>query len=1363
MDTRQTLPALPAIQRSMWLACQLEPDLPVYNEAEAFRLDGPVDRPALVRALDELYLRHPALRSVVRADADGLPHVATQPSGRFPLEELDLRGRPPQEAHRLGVRAAEDAARRVFDLAAGPLARACLIRCADEQWILVLVLHHLVCDGDSFRVLVEELGVLYEGGVLVPPAQDPVQAQHLLQVPAEDPVARADLDYWRGRLADLPDRLAIPADRSLSAHTSHLGRLIPLALDDAWFEGTQATAAALHASPFAVVAAAVSIVLGRLARTKDLVVGTTVNMRSEAEAEELVGYFMKVVPLRLRVDEADTADALVRQAQTTVLDAMTHTSVEFDELVSALGRPATGHSPLFQVALELHYESGLPHLAGVTSAWLPLDTGTSKFDFTFHLSATPGRPSHLEFRTELYDEATARSLAQAVTSLLGRLCAQPHRVIGELPLLDEADLALLEPWERGPALPQEDLGTLSAELRERATLHPDRPAVVYGGERLSYAELVHRADLLGDALAAAGVAPADIVGVAMRRSAAQIGALLGTWSAGAVCAALDPGLPEDRLRRMMSAVGIRTVLVDADTGSLPAFADVRRIPAHPEALPDAGRPTAPPTGSPTAPAAEVSPQDLAYLIFTSGTSGDPKPVAIRHLSLSAFGRAMDQLVYGELPGHARVAVNAPFSFDASWQGVQLLHAGHTIYPVPDSLRADPQAMVTFLRDNTINALDGTPTHVAALTDAGLLDPRQHVPDVLVVGGEAMPARLWRQLARGGTRAVNVYGPTEFTVNATGCPIEDVDQQPVIGHPLAGVTAQVLDSGLRPVPIGFPGELYLSGPQLAVGYLGQPERTAERFLELRDGQRVYSTGDLVRRRGNGHLEFLRRLDGQVKLRGYRIEPAEIAAVLRSAPSVRDAAVVVVGQGTPSAALHAALTMAEPMTTIDQVHAFTAARLPAYMVPATFTVLPQLPRTPSGKLDVARVVALRGTRPRTPSASTESTPTRRRMAAIWSQLLGCEDVDDGDDFFALGGHSLLASRLVRRVEAEFGVRLPLQTVFGRRTLAAMADALDAGSAPGGARAATDSRLVVPLSAGADRGMMAEAGAGGRPPLVVLHPLGGSLFAYEPLLRLLPSTLEVWGLRSPTVAGAGPEPADVESLAARYADELVRAVPALRLTLFGWSLGGLICLAVAAELEARGIEIDFVEMWDCGVGTEEPLGDRESLRMALRATYGAPTEPRTARVLTSAVDLVPEGARVDDVLLRAVQERTRPLGATSDTVALPRHFEVIRQQTELFRDWVPTPVHAPLHAVYSRPSLLDGSVARTDWRRFTTAPWTESTVSADHYAMMRSPAVAECAQGLLTRLALAERVQGEHAQVADGEPVVANDPFFSRDRRI
>jgi len=1277
MELDIQLEPLPAIQRPLWLACELANEQPLYNEGEAFHLAGPVDLDAFRGALDALYDRHAAMRTLVLRDPAGLPHLALLPPGSFPLEQLDLRDQPRAEARRLGERAGEAALRRLFDMDTGPLVRASLIRCTGEEWIFVLVLHHLVSDDDSVRLLLDELGLLYRGVAPATPALAPFSAQRSLELPADDSQRRIALDYWARKIGTFAG-MDIPSDRPSPDRFKFAGSRQPLPMEPAWFKRVQSTAMQLRVSPFAVLTAALSVVLGRLAQTEDVAIGTTANMRSEADAEDVVGYFMRTIPLRLRVNPDDTAAELVRQAQETIVEAIAHT-LELDEILSVTGRSDFSQS-LFPVALELHYEAGELRLPDVAATRLPLHSGTSKFDFTFHLYAAPDISSYLEYSTERYEEATARSVAGAFAALVDQLCVGTDRPVAGLTLEGLSGAGALDDWESGPDLDETDLAPLPEAVREQAARHPGQPAVVFESETLTFAQLMHHSDLLGAVLAAAGTSRGEAVGVAVRRSALQIAAAFGVWSAGAVCAALDPGLPEDRLRRMMRTAGIRVVLVDAHTAVLPAFADVAKISAH---LTDH---TA--RGPNQGLEVKIGADDIAYMIFTSGTTGDPKPVAVRHRSLAAFGQAMDRLIFRELPEHARVAVNAPFSFDASWQGTQLLRAGHTIYPVPDPVRADSVSMVEFLRQHRIEVLDGTPTHVAALVDAGLLRMPGSSLRVLVVGGEAVPSELWHSLAAADLTAVNVYGPTEFTVNATACVIEPGRPQPCIGRPLAGVTALVLDGRKRRVPAGFPGELHLSGAQLAAGYAGQPERTAERFLNFADGSRQYATGDLVRWRGDGTLDFLGRRDGQVKLRGYRIELEEIARVLRTARGVADAAAVVVNQGSPSAVLHAALVLSDPSTDLSAVRAFAARQLPGYMVPASFSVFLHLPRTSAGKLDLAAVADSASATASAPSASAPSTPTRRRLGVIWAGLLRRESIGDDDDFFAIGGNSLFATLLVRRVEAEFGIRLPLQTIFGNSTLAAMADALDSRRTAG---ISDNQDLVVPLA----------NGSGGLP-LVMFHPLGGSLFAYQPLLRMLPPEVPVWGVRSPTVAGAGEEHMDVTSMVRAYATQLSERLDKRSAALFGWSLGGLIALAVAAELERRGFQIEFVEIWDVGAGTENPLNESEMVSAALRAVYGD----------------------TKDVI-----ERALPMAA--DVGTFRRSLEVIRHQTALFYNWQPGAIRADVHVVYGEPSLRDGSVVPTDWGRFTSGRWTEATVRADHYEMMQYPAVVESAQGLLARL--------------------------------
>ncbi|MER0240477.1 amino acid adenylation domain-containing protein [Streptomyces sp. HSW2009] len=1305
-------------------------------------------------------------------------------------------------------------ARRPFDLDGGPLVRGRLLRCADQDWLLVVVLHHLICDGYALGLFFAELGAAYAGDAEPSPAVDALTAQHELATAAGGAERAADRAYWARQLADVPARMALPTDRPGPA-TARMGRRIPIPLPSDWFATARAAASELHTPPFAVALAALARTVGALADSTDVVIGTTVNVRAEAEAEDTIGYFLKTVPLRLHLPPERTVGAAVRHAHEVVLAAMAHTSCEFDDIVAAAPAPDAARPELLQVALELQYAAEELELTGTDTSRIPLHTGTAKSDLTFHLNAAPGAPSELEFATELYEESTAHSLAAAFATLVTGVRAgggaRPEAVpldalpLDELPFTDRTVRGAVEDLARGVPLPELPWTVLPAAVRARALRHPERPAVVAdpadGGPptTLTYAELVAHADALAGWLVAAGVRRGAAVGVLARDAAVRIAAVFGVWQAGAVCVTLDPDLPARRLRHMVTAVDVGVLVVEegqdaafappelprlrwphgASPGALPgAPADV-----SPDAAPNASPGASP--GDPTTPAPAgvgPGPDDTAYVIFTSGSSGTPKAVAVRHGSLAAFAEAMHRLAFARLVADAggplRVAQNAPPSFDASWQSVLMLGTGHTLYPVPSTLRLDGKRFVDFLRDHRIDLLDATPTHAQHLVDSGLLEPGPVAPRLLVLGGEAVPQGLWTRLSAGPVRAVNVYGPTEFTVNATGCPIDADHPRPAIGRPLAGVTARVLDRRLRPVPPGFPGELYLSGPQLAIGYHGRPDLTAERFIATAGavatantattttttpgtgagtgtgtgtavpGERAYATGDLARWLPDGTLEFLGRRDDQVKLRGHRIELGEVAETLRAAPLVADAAATVLDTGPAGPVLVSALVPAGPGLTTDAVRDFAAERLPRHLVPAAYHVLEALPRSAAGKLDRSALHTLIAAAHTAPAANPDNTsaPADSPLAALWCELLQRESVSPDDDFFALGGHSLLATHLAREAQAKLGVRLPLRIIFEHRTLAAMEAAIADREPPPGTPAPSPQTppTIAPTptptpTPTATPTQARTAPAGGHrlvtpltphregAPLVLVHPLGGTLHAYEPLLRLLPPTLPVLGLRSPAMAGAGQEPATVPELARRYATELVTHTRLPALALFGWSLGGHAALAVAAELERHGIEVTSVDLWDCGIGDWEPDGDQEALRLALNATYGAGDSQARRRVL----DLVPEGTVADEAALRRVLDLSGPPG-DADRDTLEHHFRTIRHQSDIFRGWRPdTCLRAPLHAVYASDSLRTAVVARTDWTPWTGGDWTEDTIEADHYSMMRPPRVVLAARGLLSRL--------------------------------
>ncbi|MFB7176086.1 amino acid adenylation domain-containing protein [Streptomyces sp. NPDC056257] len=1017
------LPLSPA-QRRLWFLDRLEGSNPAYHSAVAVRLDGPLDVGALRGALADLTGRHEILRTVHPA-ADGEPRQVVLPPAAPVLELLDAAGADIDEI-----------AARPFDLATDTPLRAALLTAGPERHTLVLALHHIATDGESWGPLLGDLSYAYAartGGGAEP--RPPLAVQYadytLWQRALLAGAAEEQLSYWRTALAGLPEEPVLPTDRPRPEVADPAGAAVAFGLDAALTAQVEGLARAHGCTVFMVLQAALAVVLSRLGAGTDVPIGTVVAGRTDEALDDLVGFFVNTLVLRTDLSGDPTFAELLERVREGDLAAFAHQDVPFEQVVEAVNpRRSLSHHPLFQVALTMRRAAadGL-ELPGLTAVAEEVDVPQAEFElalqFTEANSAGEGLSAVAKYRTELFDEATVRALVERLRGVLAAAVRAPRGRVSALEvLLPRERQRLLADWQ--PPAPPRAGTAVHLEFARRAALHPATVALVSGPDAITYGELDRRADRLARRLAGLGVTAETPVGVLMGRSPEVVVAMLAVLKAGGAYLPLHAGQPAARTRRILDAAGCSVLLVDeAHAGLAPE--GVRTVPAGaaqaPGALADGGEFAAAP----------CPPGQLAYLMHTSGSTGEPKGVAVTH------GDVLDLVADRgwHTRGAERVLFHAPHAFDiADYELWVALLSGWQVVVAPEG-EPTVAGLGALIRGAGITAVHLTAGlfRVVAEEDPGLL---AGVREVLTGGDVVSPAAVRAVLAACPDTVVrHLYGPTEATLCATSHLIAraaDADGPVPIGRPLDGTRAYVLDERMRLVPPGTPGELYLAGAGVARGYHRRPAATAERFVADpfgAPGTRIYRTGDLARWRADGLLEFLGRADEQVKVRGFRVEPGEVEAALAACPGVRQAVVAVraAADGEKRLAGYVVGEVSGP-----SVRRRLERLLPDYMLPAYVLVLDALPLTPNGKVDYRALPepALPASGGRAPR-----TPREEILAGLFAEVLGLDAVAADAGFFDLGGHSLLATRLVSRIRTALGVELPLRDVFRAQTVAALAE--------------------------------------------------------------------------------------------------------------------------------------------------------------------------------------------------------------------------------------------------------------------------------------------------------------------------------------
>jgi len=1156
-------------QRQLWFLDQLAPGNPFYNNPAALGLHGELDLPALQRSLTEVVRRHEALRTVF-VDDDGEPRQLVRPAGPVPLPVTDLSGLPGTEPIERARAAAQADAHAPFDLAAGPLLRAGLLRLAPDVHHLLLNVHHIVADGWSIGILVQELATLYgcyRRGQPSPLPEPAVQyADYALwqrdRLSGDE--LRRQLDYWTGRLAGAPTLLALPTDRPRPAVQRYSGSYHTATVGAGTVDGLRKLADAEQATLFMALTAALSVLLWRYSGTADVCLGTPFANRDRAELEGLIGHFVNTVVLRSTIDPAQGFTALLAEVRDHVLDAYAHPDLPLDQLVEAL-KPErhTSHSPLFQVMLVMqNLPKGRLELPGLTLQPLPTSTDAARFDLAVEAAEThAGLALTFEYNTDLFDRASIARLAEHFNRLLAGLVAEPSRPVGELPLLGPAERQRqLYDWN-ATAADADRPADLVERFQQQVARRPDQPAVQDESGALDYAGLDRQANRLAHGLIARGVRPDQVVGLHAGRSTALLVGILGILKAGAGYLPLDPGQPPDRLAAMVADA--EPALVLSDTGQ-PAAG---WLPLDEVAV-----------DRTDSPKVEIHPDNLGYLIYTSGSTGRPKGVAVSRRSVANL---LDHWLarLGPLPGRPAMLWSS-IGFDVSIQEIFLpLTSGGTLRLVPDELRTDPAALLDWMRSQRIAQAYLPPAFVRWLDEA----PEQRLAGLaltqLLVGVEPLPELGLHRIEQAlpGLRVLNGYGPTEATNYAT-CYLDPqpLDRQCPIGRPLANTRVYLLDSHGEPVPVGVVGELYLGGAGLARGYHGQPGQTARRFVPdpFVEGQRIYRTGDLARFLPDGNLEFAERRDDQIKLRGYRIELGEIEAALRAEPDVRDAAVLVDRESAGEPRLVAGVSRdgAEPRLA-SEWRQILSRRLPGYMIPSLFVELPRLPQTTNGKLDRSALLARAHAEARLQvNQASPRDQVELTLYQIWRQLLLHPDIGIGDNFFDIGGTSISAIKLAHAIGEEFGESLPVRDILLYPTIEALGGRLRHGGS-----GQPPSNLI-----------QFRTGTG-RANVICVHPAGGTGFCYLALAKVLPDSYGVYGIQSPGVNPGESFLPTVEAMAESYLrlTEQLQDGPVL---LTGLSYGGLVAYEMGRRLAAAGHDRLSVVLLDT-LGTDN-VEDRQAI---------------------------------------------------------------------------------------------------------------------------------------------------------------------------
>ncbi|MBW4635809.1 MAG: amino acid adenylation domain-containing protein [Iphinoe sp. HA4291-MV1] len=1307
-------------QERLWFLDRLEGLSNKYNIPIALQIQGNLNVAVLEQALATIIQRHEILRTRFTITNGTLVQVIDSNSN-LTLPVVDLQEFPQdQRSHQVQQKVKEEL-ETPFDLSKSHSLRVTLLQVENKAFVLLVSMHHIVSDGWSIGIFIQELFTLYQAFLSKNPSPFPnLPIQYADFAVWQRQWWRGErletqLNYWKQQLSNALPILELPSDRPRQTIQTFRGKSLSFTLNTELNKQLQTLSKNTGTTLFMTLLAAFATLLYRYSGQEDISIGSPIANRNRSEIETLIGSFVNTLVLRIRIQDNPSFNELLTQVRQVALEAYEHQDAPFEKVVEGLQpERSLSQNPLFQVMFVLQNTPLCQvEVPGLSLTPLALEAVTTNFDLTLSMTETKeGLTGVWEYSSDLFDEATIARMAENFQVLLEAIVTNSAQPIGQLLLLTDSQRhQLLQEWNNTVTEYATDK-TIAILFEEQVQKTPHAVAVEFEEEQLTYQQLNAKANQLAHYLQKIGVGAEVLVGICVERSIEMVVGLLGILKAGGAYVPLDPAYPQERLAFMVSDSQMPVLLTQQQLlEGLPQHqARVICLDTDWEIISK---------NSKENPISSATSDDLAYVIYTSGSTGKPKGVQILHGALVNFLKSME-CEPGLSKSDIFLAVTS-ISFDiAALELYSPLITGARLVLSSREVATDGRLLIKQLNTFDVTVMQATPATWRMLLAMGWQGSPQFK---ILCGGEALPRDLAEQLLKRGACLWNLYGPTETTIWSTACKVEASKLSKYlvpIGNPIANTQVYLLDSHLQPVPIGVPGEVYIGGEGLARGYLNRPELTSEKFItnpfDNSKSNRLYKTGDLACYLPDGNIEYLDRIDYEVKIRGFRIELGEIEAVLSQHPIVHQT-VVIAREDLPGDKHLVAYLVSnqEEVPTISDLRRFLKQQLPEYMMPSAFVIVDALPLTPNGKVDRRALPAPDKSSFLDKSFVPPRTQSEKQLAQIWSEILNVQSVGIRDNFFELGGHSLMAVRLMVKIEQEFGKTLPIATLFQFPTIEDLANHLKTN------KNTPSSSNLVPIQPKGDK-----------TPLFCVHPVGGDVLCYADLAHHLGDTQPFWALRSQGIRGECEPLTRIEDMAATYIKALQTIQPQGPYQLAGWSMGGAIAFEMAVQLVASGQKVSLLALIDSYAPISQFKGSLEIDEATLLADWvknlsgsnlAGSVSVEKLRLLKphEQFNYVLEQAKRDGLLLKEMGQK--------QASSLFQTFKVNRLS---LHSYIPQPYPG-------RITLFCASETPNEENQDPTHGWGElamkgidmHNIASNHFSIMRSQILSELIEAELTHI--------------------------------